>query len=264
MTIELYNDGTHACLAYEDDVNTPGGIQSNQFLVMHDGHAAVIDPGGDLTYAGLYEHLNYSIDVKDLDYVIASHQDPDIISSLSKWVVGTNCKVVISRLWERFIPHMCRVAKANSLRDRVIAIPDEGMTIRIGDSPLVAIPAHFLHSEGNFQFYDPVSKILFSGDLGASIIDGQDVSKPVGDFKAHIPLMENFHKRYMSSNKVCRYWANMARELDIEWLVPQHGQSFRGKEMVNNFIDWIENLQCGVDLMTQGNYSLPKRSDNWS
>jgi flavorubredoxin len=263
MTIELYNDGTHICVSYEDDVSTAGGIQSNQFLVIHDGHAAVIDPGGDLTYPGLYAHLNDMITVKDLDYVIASHQDPDIISSLSKWVVGTDCKVVISRLWKRFIPHLCRSAKACILDERVIPIPDEGMTIRIGNSPLVALPAHFLHSEGNFQFYDPVSKILFSGDLGASIIEGHDVSKPVVDFERHIPLMEGFHKRYMSSNKICRYWANMARDLDIEWIVPQHGLSFKGKKSVNQFIDWVEKLECGVDLMTQDNFRLPRRTDTW-
>jgi flavorubredoxin len=263
MTVELFNDGNHICVAYEDDVNTVGGIQSNQFLVVHDGHAAVIDPGGDLTYAGLYAHLNDMILVKDLDYVIASHQDPDIISSLSKWIVGTDCKVVISRLWQRFIPHLCRTAKACTLDERVIPIPDEGMTIRIGNSPLVAVPAHFLHSEGNFQFYDPVSKILFSGDLGASIINGHDVSKPVDNFERHIPLMKQFHERYMSSNKVCRYWANMARGLDIDWIVPQHGLSFKGKETVNHFIDWVEDLECGIDLMTQDNFRLPKHKDDW-
>ena len=263
MTIELYNDGTHVCVSYEDDVTTPGGVQSNQFLVMHDGHAAVIDPGGDLTYPRLYDHLNDKITVKDLEYVIASHQDPDIISSLSKWVVGTNCKIVVSRLWERFIPHLCRSAKACTVTERVIPIPDEGMTIRVGNSPLVAIPAHFMHSEGNFQFYDPISKILFSGDLGASFIDGQDASKPVTNFNQHIPLMEGFHRRYMSSNKVCRYWANMVRGLDIDWIVPQHGLSFKGKEMINQFIDWVENLQCGVDLMTQDDFQLPRRKDAW-
>jgi flavorubredoxin len=263
MTVELYNDGNHICVSYDDDVGNSGGVQANQFLVVHDGHAAVIDPGGDLTYAGLYTHLNEQIDVKDLDYVIASHQDPDVISSLSKWVVGTGCQVVVPQLWERFIPHLCRNAKVSSLMDRVVAIPDEGMTIRLGDAPLVALPAHFLHSEGNFQFYDPISKILFSGDLGASLVDGHDTDKAVDDFEAHVPLMEKFHKRYMNSNKVCRYWANMVRELDIEWIVPQHGLPFKGKEIVERFVDWIENLECGVDLMTQDNYRVHKRADSW-
>ena len=48
------------------------------------------------------------------------------------------------------------------------AIPDEGRIIELGGAKLYYLPAHFLHSEGNFQLYDPTSKILYSGDLGAS------------------------------------------------------------------------------------------------
>jgi len=38
---------------------------------------------------------------------------------------------------------------------------------------------------------------------------------------------------------------------------------FKGREMVDNFIDWIENLECGVDLMTQDDYRVLKRADSW-
>ncbi|WP_348393518.1 MBL fold metallo-hydrolase, partial [Streptococcus pneumoniae] len=54
--------------------------------------------------------------------------------------------------------------------DRLIELPDRGQVIQLGESKLVIVPAHFLHSVGNFQFYDPVAKILFSGDMGASIV----------------------------------------------------------------------------------------------
>ena len=46
--------------------------------------------------------------------------------------------------------------------DRLIELPDRGQVIQLGESKLVIVPAHFLHSVGNFQFYDPVAKILFS------------------------------------------------------------------------------------------------------
>lgn len=262
MTIELFNDGNHKCFAYEDIAGNHG-VQSNQFLVVDDEHAAVIDPGGDMTYAGLYSHLNDQIMVKDLDYVIASHQDPDIVSSLSHWIAATDCKIAVPQVWERFIPHFCRTAKASEVEKRLVSIPDEGMTLRIGGSPLVAIPAHYLHSEGNFQFYDPASKILFSGDLGASFVGEDELSQPVADFAKHLPNMEGFHRRYMGSNKICRLWVNMVRGLDVEWIVPQHGPSFKGKEMIGELLGWLENLECGVDLMTQNHYQLPKRKSEW-
>jgi len=52
-------------------------------------------------------------------------------------------------------------------------------------------------------------------------------------------------------------WANMVRKLDLEWIIPQHGRPFKGKPVITKFIDWIERLQCGLDLMTQDNYQIP-------
>jgi len=119
------------------------------------------------------------------------------------------------------------------------------------------LPAHFMHSEGNFQFYDPVSRILFSGDMGASLVDHTQAAEPVRNFDDHVVTMAGFHRRYMISNKICRFWAKMVRQLDVEMIVPQHGCRFEGKAMVNRFLDWIEQLPCGVDVMTQDNYRVP-------
>lgn len=58
----------------------------------------------------------------------------------------------------------------------------------------------------------------------------------------------------MVSNKVTRFWADAVRQLDVEMIVPQHGKFFVGKAMINRFLDWIGNLPCGVDLLTQDDY----------
>ena len=151
-------------------------------------------------------------------------------------------------------PHFTKVGKTEN---RVIGVPDSGGHLPLGRHELVLLPAHFMHSEGNFQFYDPVSKILFSGDMGASLVDHDQAAQPVRDFDDHLLTMIGFHRRYMISNKICRFWVNMVRQLDVEMIVPQHGCRFEGKVMVNRFLDWIETLQCGVDLMTQSNYRAP-------
>jgi flavorubredoxin len=253
MAIELYNDGTHKCIGFYNLVSGEG-VQSNQFLVINGNHSALIDPGGDLIYNDLFMHTYKYLFTKNLDYVIGSHQDPDIISSLDKWLVGSDCKVIVPELWKRFVSHFVAPGKLN---DRIIGIPEKGMDIPLGNMALKAIPAHFLHSEGNFQFYDSISKILFSGDMGGSLGLSDKFEQPVTDFAAHLPYIGAFHRRYMSSNKVCRYWVNMIRQLDIEWLVPQHGRSYQGKEMIEHFLKWIEELQCGIDLVTQETYQIP-------
>jgi flavorubredoxin len=80
--------------------------------------------------------------------------------------------------------------------------------------------------------------------------------EPVTRLKDVLPCMEDFHKRYMNGNKVCRFGVNMVRGLDIDMIVPQHGRAFAGVA-IEQFIQWIEQLPCGVDLMTQDDYRIP-------
>ena len=191
---------------------------------------------------------------QQLSAIFASHADPDIIASLDRWTTTTaGAKIYISKLWERFVPHFCKPGKTTG---RVVPIPDSGMRTTIGRGELIALPAHFMHSEGNFQFYDCTSRILFSGDLGASIITGAEAKTPVTSLAGHVPRMEAFHRRYMVSNKILRLWAQMVRRLPIDMIVPQHGAPMQGAA-VQEFIAWAESLPCGVDLMSERDYAVP-------
>ena len=76
-------------------------------------------------------------------------------------------------------------------------------------------------------------------------------------FLSHLSKMEGSQRHSKVSNKDCRLWANRVRHLDLDKWVPQHGCLFRGKEAVGAFLDWIQDLQCGVDLFNQDNYRLP-------
>ena len=254
--IVLFDNGSHQCLMF-DDLVSGEGVQSNQFLITDNEQYLLLDPGGDLTYTPLSLELSKHIAVQDLTYIFASHQDPDIIASLDKWLLHTRAKVICSKLWARFLPHLTAsyLALSHGINtyDRIIALPDRGQSIALGKCQLKAVPAHFLHSVGNFQIYDPVSKILFSGDMGASLVDD---ASPVRDFAAHLPSMEGFHRRYMASNKVCRLWAQMVRGMDVAMIVPQHGRPFVGPQMIGAFLDWIENLECGIDLLGPEHYQL--------
>jgi flavorubredoxin len=238
-------------LVKEDDGES---VQSNQFLIVRNGNGILLDPGGVLTYNELFLEMSKYFPPKELQYVFASHADPDIIASLPRWLNGSDTKLLISRIWSRFVPHFCGQSKTSG---RIIAIPDEGTILPIGGANFQLLPAHFLHAEGNLQFYDPVSRILFSGDMGASMLTASEASHPVTNFEAHLPKMRPFHMRYMASNRICRYWVNMVRRLDPERIVPQHGAPLVGKAIVKQFLDWIENLNCGIDLMTQDAYKLP-------
>lgn len=255
MGQELFNDGAHCCLVFRHLVGQEA-VQANQILVCNHGQAALLDPGGDLTYAALAEVIGDYLRRQrgQLRYVIASHQDPDVIASVHRWLEDWPCRIVVPSLWERFVPHLLSLGK---LADRLVPIPDGGLNLRLGQGRLQALPAHFLHAEGNFSLYDPISRILFSGDIGANFPPHGDLDAPVTRFEDIRPFMEGFHRRYMNANRACRYWVHMIRELEIDLLVPQHGRALQGSASLTAFLDWFEHLECGVDLVTQALYRRP-------
>lgn len=255
MSIELFRKKGHVCLMFTDlNAESSDAVQANQFLVVNDDTGAIIDPGGNIAYSELYLSMTKHFSPGRLSAIIASHADPDIIASLDRWMTATTCPVYISKVWERFIPHFCKPGKTEG---RIVGIPDRGMHIPIGSCELVALPAHFLHAEGNFQFYDPISRILFSGDLGVSLGTGQEAQQYVSSLADVLPRMEGFHRRYMVSNKILQLWARMVRTLPIDMIVPQHGAPLTGNA-VQEFIDWAEHLSCGIDLMNDSHYTVPE------
>jgi flavorubredoxin len=242
--IILYDDGVHKNVMLEDFDAGEIAVQANQHLIIHADEAMLLDPGGHKVYSKVLSETFAILSGRKLRYIFLSHQDPDVVAAINGWLMTTDADAYISSLWIRFVPHF---GHDHVVADRLRPIPDEGMIFNLGGAPLIALPAHFLHSEGNFQIYDPIAKILYTGDLGASI--GAKYAQ-VQDFDAHIPYIEGFHRRYMTSRSVMRAWADMVRPLDIDIIAPQHGAFFVGKEMVHRFIDWCANLECGVDLIT--------------
>jgi len=254
MPTVLFENADHRCVVFNDLVRGDDGVQANQFLVQDRGQSALIDPGGALLYTPLSLALSAYVQPRDLTWIVASHQDPDIIGAVDRWLMYTRATVVCSRLWGRFVPHSVPHYQAGSAgSERYLLLPDEGADIPLGASRLRALPAHFLHSVGNFSFWDPVSRILFSGDVGSSMIESGAPYEAVADFGAHVRRMEGFHRRYMASNRVARLWARMVRELQPAWIVPQHGLPFTGGS-IDPFLDWLAGLECGIDLLGQQHY----------
>ncbi len=234
-------------------------VPTNQFLIIDGEDGAIIDPGGDLTFTPLTVQVSKYISMDNVRYIIGSHQDPDIIASMPRWLIHLeHAKLLTPKLWEYFLPHynsaFTKERLKKSISERLLSIPDEGGYYTLGNSGIVAIPAHFLHSVGNFQFYDPVSQILFSGDMGASLTghSGQAVT----NFKTHIDQMAGFHRRYMNSKKATQLWANAVKDLPISKMVPQHGLRIDGQEMFHQFLNWISQLDCGVDLLKEQDYDF--------
>ncbi len=247
--ITLFESGSHKNVCF-NDLSSGHMVQANQHLIIEGNEGMILDPGGHKIQSKLFGILSSVLPINGLKHLFFSHQDPDIVAATNAWLMVTDAQAYLSALWMRFVPHF---GVDELVVERIRPIPDEGMTITVGGRPVKIIPAHYLHSPGNFQVFDPVAKILYSGDLGASI--GNTYAK-VENFDSHIQYMEGFHKRYITTAKPLKMWAKMVKTLDIEMIAPQHGAIFPNKEMSLKFIEWVSDLQCGVDLMGDS-YTVP-------
>lgn len=245
-TMELFNNGSRRWVFFGRDPEKPDSlIDSNQYLVMHNGKGVLLDPGGLEIFPSMIAAVSREIEIDNIEALMASHQDPDIISSLSMWFsIKPQLSVYASWIWCSFIPHF---GGARALTP----IPDEGMPLPVGNSrDLHLVPAHYCHSSGNFSLYDPTARILFSGDIGAALVP-PDYPCFVENFEDMPKYMEGFHKRWMPSNAAKNDWVRRVRALNVDMLVPQHGAIFRGDD-VKRFLDWFEALQVGTAIGSAG------------
>ncbi len=235
----LYADNKAKWLVFGRDETKPEKIiDTNQYMIIANGRSLLMDPGGIELFAPMLSSVLRHAPVEQITDLFASHQDPDIISSLGLWDQALpNAKLHSPWLWEGFIRHF------GMQNIEYVPIQDQGGTIDLSGYQVELIPAHYLHSSGNFNVYDPNAKVLMSGDIGAAL-EADDAPLYVDNFEDQIPKMEGFHKRWMPSNRAKQDWINRVRKLDIEIMAPQHGRIFTG-ENVGKFLDWFEQLEVG-------------------
>ena len=215
-------------------------IDTNEYLLFAGDAGLLADPGGQEIFPAVFSAINEASDPRRITHIFASHQDPDVISSLALWLeFNPSLRCYASWLWCSFIPHF------GGTSETFIPVADEGMSIELGGRPLTIVPAHFLHSSGNLHLYDPGARILFTGDVGAALLPPDSRSLFVEDFDRHIKMAEGFHRRWMGSREARDAWCERVSRLDIGMLCPQHGAIYQGAD-VGRFIDWFSQLPVGV------------------
>ncbi len=243
----LYDDGIHKCVmfAFDDETHEDSYLSVNQYLIVQNGIGVLIDPGSEVIFDELYDAVSKYVEIQNIKFIFFSHQDPDVSGSIAQWAISTKAKFVMPSLWIRFMSHYGFMEMS-----RVMSLPDSGAKLKFGDDYLKFVPAHFLHSPGNFSLYDSKSKILFSGDIGAAGVKAPNAYKHVVNFEEHVNDLYGFHKRFMGSNKLCRAWVSHVEKLDVKTIAPQHGLIFEN-ENIALFLEWLKELKCGSDYMDE-------------
>ena len=227
------------------DPTVEQGMPSNQYMVVDHDEAFLLDPGGYEVFGRVYGNATRFVNPRKIRGIFLSHQDPDVGGAIAKWVdVAPQAEVIVSGLWARFMLHL-------PLREvpRLLSLPDEGVVFRLPSGDVLQfIPAHYLHSAGNFHVYDSRSRTLFSGDVGAALMEVSSGVPVVSDFDQHVGSMIDFHQRYLACNKAKNSYLDRLAALGqpIERICPQHGAIFQGDD-VQRLLDWLRRIDVGVD-----------------
>lgn len=236
----IFAQGGHRWLAFGQDPARPDSvIDTTQYAVCADGGVLLMDPGGMEVFPRMVAALTREVPVDSVRHIVISHQDPDVSSALPLWrrVCRPDVKIHVPWLWTGFVSHFDAESHAEP-------VPDEGAEITMGNVRLRLLPAHYLHSPGNLNIYDPVAKVLFSGDIGAALLPHPAEEMFVTGFAEHVRHMDAFHRRWMGSPAARDAWVAMVSRLDVQVLAPQHGLMFRGDD-VKRFLDWFAGLEIG-------------------
>ncbi|MCX7219872.1 MAG: MBL fold metallo-hydrolase [Burkholderiales bacterium] len=239
----LYEKGDHKWAVVTRDPDKPDYlIDTNEYLIIQGNKAILTDPGGSEIFPEVFSAINTEFDARSISALFASHQDPDVISSLGLWLdFNPDLKCYLSWLWGSFVPHFGGNAST------FINLADSGGEIQLGNLILQAIPAHYLHSSGNFNLYDAVAKMLFSGDIGAALLPPGEDALIVKNFDQHIRHARGFHQRWMGSNEAKLDWCQRVQSMQIDMLCPQHGAIYQGED-VARFINWFAELPVGSGI----------------
>jgi len=194
----------------------------NSFLI--DGPFKIlIDPGHQHLFAGLRNSLDsIDISIEDIDLIIATHMHPDHIEAAQSFS-SLSTMVAIHETEYRYFRE-----RAVSFHDFTIE-PDfflkEGI-LKAGGVELEVIHSPG-HSPGSICLYWPSHKALFAGDVifeqGVGRTDlpggnGEQLKKSIGRLSS----------------------------LDLELLLPGHGDIIRGRENIERNFSLVENIYFGM------------------
>jgi eukaryotic-like serine/threonine-protein kinase len=225
-----------------------GGIlECNSYLRVYRGQASqlsvLIDPGPSRDLEVIVAKLSSLIgSVSHVDLMFLNHQDPDLASNASSiQQLNPRCHLLCSEDTWRLVQFYGLRAHSFSAIEH---FPDHRMRLATGH-PVLFVPTPYCHFRGAVMYYDPATRVLFSGDLFGGLSRCADLVTREQDWTD----IDIFHQLYMPSSQALYNAIDQIRRLDPPpvLIAPQHG-SIIPDDKIPALLSRIQQLSVGVDL----------------
>jgi len=242
--ILLFKKDNHSI--YWLGVAEDNAFRINIYLVNDGNQSIIIDPGSRPYFESIKQHIIDLGFYDKLEAMVLCHQDPDVAASMYDWLQEKpDLKVITSSRTNVLLPHY----GISDYDYYDSGLENNNRFVFNSGRELKFIEAPFLHFPGAFATFNEFANVLFSGDIWAAIdIDYQFV---VTDFEDHSIKLDLFHIDYMASNLASKSFAEKLINLKIDTILPQHG-SIIPKKFINNAINYLKELKCGLDVIYPG------------
>jgi PleD family two-component response regulator/glyoxylase-like metal-dependent hydrolase (beta-lactamase superfamily II) len=208
-------------------------LNSFTYLIIDGDEAVLMEPGSLYDYKVIINELKEIIDLDKIKYIVISHPDPDLTSSLP--LIEKELKnVSIVTEWRTK-----EIIQFYNLKSPFYLIKENNHLLELKSKRKFRfIPTPFLHYSGSFVMFDESSKILFSGDLFGGV---QKQGMIFAD-ENYLESMAIFHENYIPSSDYLRPIMKSLLSLDINAICPQHGLVIE-KDLVEKALEYLYHLE---------------------
>lgn len=213
-------------------MKTPHGSTYNSYLIL-DEKKVLIDTVKKNFKEEYLEKLRNFVDIKEIDYVIINHTEPDHSGSL-KYILEINPNVEV----------YCTKAASIFLKEQInnpfnVHVISDGETLDIGSRKLTFITAPFLHWSDTMFVYSESDSTLFSCDCFGSHYCFVEPTAVEND--EYMDALENYYNAIM--RPFAQYYLSAhekIKSLSIDTVLASHGPllSKDPKKTIKAYFDW--------------------------
>ncbi|MEA1956283.1 MAG: ATP-binding protein [Campylobacterota bacterium] len=212
-------------------------FQCHAYLIVDAKESILIDSGSMFEYESIKRKVESIIPLKNIKYIIAHHQDPDVCANTPAF------EKEIDRDDLLIVSHSRNIAliKHYAIKSNYYIIEKNNFKLKTKNLSLEFITTPYSHAPGAFTTYLNNTKTLFSSDIFGAVEESWHFYANENYFNE----IKLFHENYMPSQDILNYSLNKIQSLDLELIAPQHGSLIK-KEYIDLIIDELKELKCGV------------------
>jgi methyl-accepting chemotaxis protein/glyoxylase-like metal-dependent hydrolase (beta-lactamase superfamily II) len=219
-------------------VDTQDAFRCNPYLIVDGDEAVVVDVGGLMTAHAVIARISHLIDPKQIRYIVAHHQDPDVTSAVNllRPLVDPSCKIVCHSRMSVLIKHFGSGFPFYEVdKNRWQLTFGRGRRLTFAHTP-------YLHSPGAIVTYDARSETVFTSDLFGGITEQWKLEAGPN----YLDQIMAFHVDYMPSVDILATGIDNIKALGpIRRIAPQHGCIIEGSD-VPRLLGAVAQLQVGM------------------